>query len=950
MLKYNQLLMISKQVLVHTRFSRYILESCKMVSVRLLLFMLAAQLGSLLNFTDDDWNSFDAYGVKLVANDIVVVQARNKDAQFVLQFGPFITSNLTLPCYVDYVAVGLDENSFIYSIVIPKQYLKDASVVFIGENNDYSTSPYPFVGHLRVNSSCQATYALQFFVTQSHNEFFVIGIDPTGEVAYGFASTFAFSYYLQAHSITYLQPWPISNFMPRAVDLGNDDVAVIAGFHSQTQNTCKPLVYMLKLNLSSLSVLDEWDYVPSNSSWQANALCIDAAKFTTKHVMSVAIHPNTSQLLVGVPSMNIVFWFHMSTNLTIAAYRENGNQRGYGQSLGWSGEYGGPFPVVLGNAYDFPHTWSSSIIYWFTVDEFTSSDPIMPLFPTIQYPPWIELESKLTTIATATINVAFLDSSGQIYVIVAAPMGSYPDTSVTLGLNPAFSIATLCPPGTYKDWIGIYICYLCPTGEMSDLEGSIECSSYNCSENNAFCPLGSITNDTYSDLNTVVSGQPRYPDSPETTNFDDILIMHMFTFGDSSRCLVVSPLFWMMIMMFIASLVIIVMGVLKFFKQYTNVRLTLKRIFRQADLIREGEVWVGGLASFSLIVLLLFSYIFSSDFLNQYPIETALPSKLACDTTIRNTRFDTNFQSLSTALSNHEQNMFTLLDQQQFILTIDFINTKQKCDEVSVTQMTHANLKAIAFNCTYNRSMLSVSIALDSHIRSMNYKFNRAKQIGGFRISLHGKEHGTSDTTGKYKYYIRELDFMQSFLSNNHTLASDPTVELSLTRIINKTQPLDDSSPYEFTAIWALQSIASVSKLFLTFEEYLYYGLLKTSFSISISEVSYYVMNTQKPITKRAELIFHNLLFTTVCIELFGLAYLTIKLFFLPIFHHVRAFIEKRFNVIDSKEALRPSEPVVDSTKQQSPPSMLLTQHKEETMHRPTTRKKIAPPTNRSKK
>jgi hypothetical protein len=133
----------------------------------------------------------------------------------------------------------------------------------------------------------------------------------------------------------------------------------------------------------------------------------------------------------------------------------------------------------------------------------------------------------------------------------------------------------------------------------------------------------------------------------------------------------------MMIMMFIASLITVAMGALKFFKEYANVRLTLKRIFRQADLIQEGEPWAGGLASLSLIVLLLLSYKFISGFLNQYPIESTSPSTFACDTTIRNAQFGTSLQSISTALSNQEQRMFTLLDQQQFILTIDFINTNK---------------------------------------------------------------------------------------------------------------------------------------------------------------------------------------------------------------------------------------------------------------------------------
>ena len=312
------------------------------------LFLVFIQLVLSYHFTDDNWNSFDAYGVKLAANDAAIVQARNKDAQFVLQFAPFDTSNLSSPCYIDYPGVASGDKNFIYNIAVPKENHNDASVIFIGENHDNSTSPYPFVGHLHANSTCEATYDIQYFLPYGHDEFFVLNVDPTGQVAYGFSSQFAFSYDLQTHNITYLPQWPIANFTPHAVDVTKSYVAIIAGFIAQPQNTYQPIIYMLQMNISSLTVVDTWPYVPSNSSWQAKTSNRDAANFTRKHVMSVSIHHNTSDLLVGMPSFNIVFWFQMmSTNLSLLASRENGYQRGYGQSLGWSDEDGGPYPVLL---------------------------------------------------------------------------------------------------------------------------------------------------------------------------------------------------------------------------------------------------------------------------------------------------------------------------------------------------------------------------------------------------------------------------------------------------------------------------------------------------------------------------------------------------------------------------------------------------------------------------
>ncbi|CAF1140836.1 unnamed protein product [Adineta steineri] len=650
--------------------------------LRQLLILIFVQFILSYEFTEDNWDSFDAYGVKLATNDAVVVQARNKDAQFVLQFAPFNPSNLSSPCQIDYPGLATGDMNFIYSIDVPKVVSYDASVVFIGENSDNSSSAYPFIGHLLANASCETTYNMYYFTPFTHDEFFVHSIDPSGQIAYGFSSQFAFSYDLQTHSINYLAQWPFANFTPHAVDVSSSYVAIIAGFINGTQNTYEPIIYMLQMNRSFFTIVDTWPYIPLNSSWQATTSNRDASSFTRKHIMSVSIHDNTSAVLVGMPSYNIVFWFSMTiTNLSLLAARANGYQRGYGQSLGWSDEDGGPYPVLLGNAYSFPYQWSSSTIYWFYWDQFISDNPIMPMFPTVQCPLWVDLDQHLITIAMSTLNLVVLDSTGQVYVMLQAPEGYYPTTSVAMGINPAFSDFVYCPGGTYKYWIGVYICYPCTMGTMTLEEGSTECSLYNCNGDNSFCPLGSVTNDTYPDMLTFVSQELSYPKSPESTIFDDILIQNMFTFGNSYHCLLVSPIFWVMVMTGFIMLILLAMGILKFFKQHHNTRILIKHIFRHADLINEGELWIGGPASLALMVLLIFAYTFSQSYLNQYPIETTSSSTFACDETLRNAKFDTNLQSLSTPRNEEEEPIFNLLDQQQFTLTIDFINTQQTCDD-----------------------------------------------------------------------------------------------------------------------------------------------------------------------------------------------------------------------------------------------------------------------------
>ncbi|CAF5147019.1 unnamed protein product, partial [Rotaria sp. Silwood1] len=53
----------------------------------------------------------------------------------------------------------------------------------------------------------------------------------------------------------------------------------------------------------------------------------------------------------------------------------------------------------------------------------------------------------------------------------------------------------------------------------------------------------------------------------------------------------------------------------------------------------EGELWIGGLASIAIVLIIAMAYAFAMSYLNQYPSEKVGPSTFAYDTTIRNTKF-----------------------------------------------------------------------------------------------------------------------------------------------------------------------------------------------------------------------------------------------------------------------------------------------------------------------
>ena len=860
-----------------------------------LLLLLFCPLVRLHVFTDNNWASYNAYGVKLAFDDRVIVQARNDDGQFLIHVGPFNISNLAVPCYIDYENVGLNATSFIYSVSVPHAS-QDSSIVFIGENDDNSFLPAPFVGHLQVDSRCNTSFDVHYFVGKSHEEFYVMDVDPTGETAFGFTTQWAFSYDLTTHNIQLLLPWAFPSVTPRALDVTDGNMAVLAGFIVNTSHIYRPIVYMLQLNVTSFTILDTWQYTPPPNAWQAQSSNKDARKFTAKHVMSVSIHHNTSQLLVGIPSINTVFWFKMTTNLSLLCNRSQGAQLGYGVSVAWNDYVEEPYPVVLENAHSLSYKWLSSSVYWYDQSTFISLDPILPLFPTNQQPRWIDLSPEFLTVAASTIDAAILDSLGQVYVILAASEGTFSSTKNGTGLNPAFSTQAPCPAGTQKNWVCLDFCYPCLAGTMSASDGTVDCTPYECANVEAFCPLGSVINDTYDDIMVTVSPAYMYPRSPDSVIFDDILVKNLFTIGGSARCVPVSPIFWALLITSIALLILMAMAALKFSIRCNKYRAIVKSIFRQVDLLKEGELWIGGLVSFIIFVLLMFAYVFSHLFLNQYPAEESSSFPLSCDTSINNAKFETSVQSLAMLQPRQEQPIFDLLNEQELTLIVDFVNTQIGCDHVTTIEILHGQPKSIASTCMYQRSMLSVSTVLHSHTMSVVFEFDIVQSIGGLRLSLQGAEEEKEDHEVEGLYAVRELYFSQPLYMYNRTLVSDPVIDIQLTRVINHTNPLTDGDEHLFHGIWIPNILNELEKLFLTLDQFLYYGLLKPSITVSISETSFYINNVQEPIAKKFEVIFHDLLFTVVCLEIFGLLFLIVKLLFVPFFKLIHRSIAKRFH------------------------------------------------------
>jgi hypothetical protein len=124
-------------------------------------------------------------------------------------------------------------------------------------------------------------------------------------------------------------------------------------------------------------------------------------------------------------------------------------------------------------------------------------------------------------------------------------------------------------------------------------------------------------------------------------------------------------------------------------------------------------------------------------------------------------------------------------------------------------------------------------------------------------------------------------------------LTQQPSCTLQLTKVINRTYPLEADGETQFSALWLPIFTGSLDKMFVDANEYQYATSSSTILSIVISETPYYVLNIQRPITDQDELIFTDLLFTIVCLEIFGLGFLISKLIILPLIKRIFRFFHR---------------------------------------------------------
>lgn len=264
--------------------------------------------------------------------------------------------------------------------------------------------------------------------------------------------------------------------------------------------------------------------------------------------------------------------------------------------------------------------------------------------------------------------------------------------------------------------------------------------------------------------------------------------------------------------------------------------------------------------------------------MNQYPIESAGPSTFACDSELFNAKFSTTMQSLATPLSENDQPLFDLLEKQTFTLNVDFISTGFSPEDLSVGQMVGSSARPLNSIQSYDRGILRTSTRLTAHSLTVIFNFSGNLPIGAIRVGISAPEEEEDN------YLVKALDFSEVISNGNWTMTQDPKVNIQLIRLVNETQALSSGDDNQYSAIWVPTYSYDKDQMFYS-EEAFRSSHIKpfTSVFVTLSESSYFIYNTQEPITRLTDLIFTNILFTTMCIELFALTFLFYKLAISPI-------------------------------------------------------------------
>ncbi|CAM4836841.1 unnamed protein product [Rotaria magnacalcarata] len=837
-----------------------------------------------------DTTDYDAYGLKVAGNNLISVESQPDNTAFFILFPPYNNVSTGQQCSLDYD----NGNDYVYSVGVGFQasdsnfYAIGQVVTGKGQDADLSGGNATFIAYYNATNDLQCGQIARTIISEIPflpDDFLVMVVHPTGKFALGLAPNFVFRFNPSGSPtlITKTSIWSNSSFTPRAADI-DTNFTIVAGIRVNSASSralASVVVYLIDNTLSH--IYSTWTYVPKNNSWQSLLKFSGYDSWSVKYTMSVDINNyNPTRVLVGVPCVNTVFHFIVGgggTTLNLTDQRSSGNSVGFGKGVAWIAS---DQAAILANIYTSTFSsWLSSQIWVYTQLPSTSlaSTPTA-IIPNSQQPIPSTISSELINLVSTPNGLIVLDVSGGVLFILSTPPSHYASTDPNLALGsiaiPSISTTQRCLAGMMKSDTGIHPCSLCPMGWRSSV-GSINCTVCNAS---TFCPPGAVAEVSQTELQTISQAYPYY-ENPDTTLFDDVLLNNVFHIGSTRHCVAVSPIFWTLIILIP---LLALMGILFMCQQcsrssHDSARMkTIKKWFKRTDLVAEGENWIGGLFTLALIVLLIQTYVFANNFMFQYPAASVGNSNFACDVTLRNALFDTSLKSLAIPPSSEEQDMFDLLNNQQWTLNVNLINTAINCSSISPYEIIGTSSIALSLaTCKNVNSVVKATIVLSNHAEQLQIVINDINVIGGIAVGF----TGSGSTAGSKS--VQQMNFIQAFYNTNETLAQSILITLQLIMAINETEPLSGSET-QYSGIWYPVYTVDKSTILVTRDEYaILSNLTQTTITITLTDSSYYINHVQSPLAKQPEVIFKTFLVTLIILEMSGLCFLISKLIIFPL-------------------------------------------------------------------
>ncbi|UJR14377.1 hypothetical protein I4U23_001373 [Adineta vaga] len=867
-----------------------------------------------ISFETDD----DAHGLRIFMNEQYIVGAFNIYAYYLIEYliGPMSTSTYNI-CH-PYLADDR-QKYYIYSIS-GMSMIDNETIRFVQLAED--TTSLDVVLSV-VQTTCFHTSYVDTIICQNcHQQYLQIEIDSQEKYAYIMADSFLLSYDLVNNTI-------IQNFTFGDIVLSQtreriffrsfvitDQWAFVTGY------LVSPWSDSFGFYCVTLFALQPEIYVAGgNVIFTERTYNVQMIQYNRPSNLPISLDRSTGLIAIGIPSINkIIFcqvipseedsWqISMNTNLPLMNTDSNSISE-FGRSIAWIES--GKLAVVIGK-YD-QSIWSYSQLRVYSNVTFQNSrrhpDFVLPNHQQV----FLNINTNtnlldIFLVLTKNQNLLLLNSDSSLYYVPPSPPGACSIIQQEILNTPLYHFEWFpCIRGTFRNETSLGPCTVCPSNTMNSGNDTIRCR---LCMTDAFCPLGASGE---VDLKNVSSYTQiaTYPDSPDINNIDDYLLINFLTIDMENKakyCLLMSPLFWIILISVICVIIWLIMFILKQcshrWPTSTIHRKQIKSLFKHTDIIGSGERWIGGLASVIILVLIGILFWIALTYLNLYPIEI-IPFDIAtCQGDIRNTQFDNALQLPLADIHGERWPIFDMLNEQDFTMSVDLINIAQPlCKDISI-QWTRVNVRSVNLpirNCTLSKdnTTLSFRFLLPTHRSSIKLDIIGAYFLGAVRFCLHGDARTENNI-----HRLHHLDTCTLFYTDNQTIGLVTDFTVKLIKVINQTKPLRVGDDNIIDGRWGTTMSTDALSDELIFEQngqYLRYISDRTILKISFFEESYFLLNNQRPIVRITELVFHTLLFIFTIIDLFTTVFLIYKLCYSPI-SHIGRVLPSKFRKSDKRVA-----------------------------------------------